>query len=205
MRRFAGELREGARVLDAGAGEGQYAPWFTRHRYVAADLGVGSADWNYRGLDALADLAALPFPDATFDAAICIVTLEHVREPAQVLSEIARVTRAGGDLLVVVPLFWEVHQAPHDYWRFTRHGMQALLEAGGFQAITIAPAGGYFRLLGRTLANGIKFFMEGWKWVLFPFAALLLGPPALMVPLFDGLDRRRDFTLGYICTAKRLS
>ncbi len=64
VRAFAASLPAGARVLDAGAGEGQYAHEFARQRYCGVDLAVGDAAWNYSRLDAVADLAALPFRDA---------------------------------------------------------------------------------------------------------------------------------------------
>ena len=76
-----------------------------------------------------------------------------------------------------------------------------LLERAGFIAIRVLPAGGYFRLLSRRLLNGLQFFRGLWK---LP-AALLLAPPALLLPLLDGMDRDRNFTLGYICTARRPS
>ncbi len=197
--RFAAGLPDGARVLDAGAGEGKYAGFFKRHHYCGVDLAVGEAKWNYGGLDAIADLLALPFADACFDACLNIVTLEHVREPAGVLREIARTLKRGGVLLLVVPQDWEVHQAPHDYYRFTRYGVQYLLENAGFTNIDIQPGGGFFRLLGHRLLNGLQFFPP----LLFLPAALFLVPPALVLPLFDFLDRDRKFTLGYICTASK--
>lgn len=199
--RFAAALPAGARVLDAGAGEGRYAKLFPKQRYCGVDLGIGDASWDYKGLDTVADLAALPFPSGCFDAAINVVTLEHVREPRCVLGEIARVLRPGGQVLLIVPHEWEVHQAPHDYFRFTRYGVRYLLEAAGFTEIHVLAAGGYFRLLARRLLNGLQFFHG--LWVL-P-AALLLAPPALLLPAFDFLDRDRNFTLGYICTARKRS
>ena len=87
---FAPILPAGARVLDAGSGEGQYADHFGPQRYCGVDLAVGDAAWDYGRLDAIADLTALPFPADTFDAAIHIVTLEHVREPGAVVRELAR-------------------------------------------------------------------------------------------------------------------
>ena len=69
-------------MLDAaGCGEGRHARFFPQARYCGVDLGVGDSSWNYRELDAVADLAALPFRDGAFMACINIVTLEHVREP----------------------------------------------------------------------------------------------------------------------------
>ena len=198
---FARSLTDDSRVLDAGAGEGQYAHYFDRQRYVGVDLGVGDAAWDYGGLQALADLTALPFQDESFDACISIVTLEHVKAPARALREIARSLKPGARVLLVVPHEWEVHQSPHDYWRFTRHGIRYLLEEAGLQQIRIKPVGGFFRLLARRLANGMQVV----PLPLLPVAALLLAPPALILPAFDFLDRQRDFTLGYICTARKSS
>jgi len=193
VRAFAARLPGGALVLDAGAGESRHRSEFPRQRYIGVDLGVGDAAWNYGGLDAVADLSALPFRDGTFDAAINIVTLEHVREPARVVAEIGRVLRSGAPLLIVVPHEWETHQAPHDYFRYTRHGLETLLTRAGFEIESLEAAGGIFRLLSRRMLSAIKV-----SWV-----AAILAPVALVLPLFDGLDRRRDSTLGYVCVARK--
>src|SRR6266849_5736177 len=200
---FAAQCDPGQRVLDAGAGEGGHARYFDRARYVAVDLAVGDPTWNYRRLDAIADLAALPFRDGAFAACINIVTLEHVREPHAVVRELARALKTGGRLLLIAPHEWETHQAPHDYFRYTRHGVAYLLEQAGFERIEIRPVGGYFRLLARRMLNGLQFFMGGARWIGFLPAALLLAPPALALPFLDFLDKERNFTLGYICTAEK--
>jgi SAM-dependent methyltransferase len=196
---FAGSLEPGARVLDAGAGECRHAPQFRRQRYYAVDWGLGDPGWDYSRLDCLADLAALPFSDGAFDACLNVVTLEHVREPATVLRELARALKPGGRLLLVVPHAWEIHQAPHDYYRYTRYGAAYLLSSAGLEPLRIEAIGGYFRFLSRQLLNGLQFF----RGVGFVVAALLLAPPALVAPLVDFLDRERIFTLGYICTARK--
>lgn len=201
VRRFAGSLRPGACVLDAGAGEGNYAHHFAGQRYVGVDLGIGDSAWDYSRLDAVADLTALPFSSACFEACLNIVTLEHVLEPGCVLRELARVLVPGGRLLLVVPHEWEEHQTPHDYFRYTRYGIAYLLDQAGFLDIVIEPVGGFFRLLSRRLFNALQFFPG----LAFPLAALFFAPPALVLPLLDPLDRKRNFTLGYICTARKSS
>ncbi|HWC95799.1 MAG TPA: methyltransferase domain-containing protein [Candidatus Sulfopaludibacter sp.] len=199
---FAQGLPDGARVLDAGAGEGQYRSQFARQRYCGVDLAVGDRSWDYSRLDALADLCALPFRAGAFDAAVHIVTIEHLREPAAALAEIARTLAPGATLLIAAPHEWEVHQAPHDYFRYTRYGLAYLLEKAGFDVCEMRPVGGYFRLLARRLLNGLQFFTGGVRWLCFIPAAILLVPPALILPLLDSLDRDRNFTVGYICTAR---
>jgi SAM-dependent methyltransferase len=196
---FASSLVTGARVLDAGAGEGNYKHYFRAQRYCGLDLGIGDTGWNYSNLDVVGDLCALPFPDGAFDACLNVVTLEHVKDPARVLREIGRALAPGGRLLLIAPFEWEEHQQPHDYFRFTRYSLAYLLDQAGFQGASIAPVGGFFRLLSRRILNALRFF---------PGPTILIGgilfvPPALLLPLLEPLDRRQDFTLGYICSARK--
>ena len=178
---------------------------------AANSAGNGTAEWiwqwatghaSYSRLDALADLTALPFRDRVFDAAIHIVTIEHLREPGAALCELARVMAPGAMLLIAAPHEWEVHQAPHDYFRYTRYGLAYLLEKAGFEICEMHASGGYFRLLARRLLNGLQFFTGGVRWLCFIPAAILLVPPALILPLLESLDRDRNFTVGYICIAR---
>jgi len=199
IQQFSQALRPGMRVLDAGAGEAQYAPLFRHCQYVAVDLGVGDSSWDYSRLDAVADLSALPFADACFHAALNIVTLEHVPEPGRVLSELARVLAPQGRLLMVVPMEWELHQIPHDYYRYTAYGLRYLARQAGLRVLYLEPVGGFFRLLARRLLNGLQFL----PWPVMLVVAVLVTPVALLLPLLDPLDRDRRFTLGYICVAEK--
>ena len=200
---FARDLPAGVRVLDAGSGEGQYRHHFARQRYCGVDLAVGDAGWDYSRIDALADLTALPFRTGSFDAAVHIVTIEHLKEPGRALAEIGRTLAAGGTLLIAAPHEWEVHQAPHDYFRYTRYGLAYLLEKAGFEVREMRAAGGYFRLLARRLLNGLQFFTGGARWLLFLPAAIVLVPPALILPLLDARDGDQNCTLGYLCKARK--
>jgi len=199
VRGFAADVPTGSLVLDAGAGEGQYADYFKQHRYTGVDLGIGDAAWNYGQLSAIANLELLPFADGTFDASLNVVTLEHVQKPARVIEEMGRTLRPGGRFLLIVPHEWEEHQQPHDYFRYTRYGLRYLLESAGFREIRIEPVGGFFRLLSRRLFNAAQFFPGPFVLI----GLLLFAPAALLVPLLEPLDRRQNFTLGFICTAIR--
>jgi SAM-dependent methyltransferase len=198
---FARLLLAGARVLDAGSGESRHRSYFTAQQYVGVDSAVGDSAWDYSKLDVIAELGALPFPNAVFEACLNIVTLEHVPEPGCVLKELARALAPGGRLLLIAPHEWEEHQQPHDYYRYTRYGLEYLLRQAGFEPQEIRPAGGFFRLLSRRLLNALQFFPG--PWIL--LAAVFFVPPALILPLLDPLDRRRNFTLGYICSARKPS
>ena len=165
---------------------------------------MGDARWDYSRVDVEGDLHRLALGSGRFDAAISVVTLEHLARPAEALAELARVLKPGGELLLVAPLLWEVHQAPHDYFRFTRHGLAHLLESAGFEIDRCEPLGGFFVLMARRCVNALAFFQGSWRWVLFVLMAPWLG---FLLPLIlgaiDGLDRQKEFTLGYVVRARR--
>lgn len=129
-------LPAGAPVLDVGCGEQPYKKLLGGRRLVGVNLDAGDAD-----PDILADGLRLPFKAATFSAALCTQVIEHVRDPGLLLREIGRCLAPGGILLLSGPMYWPLHEEPHDYWRFTRHGMRRILEDNGFDLLEIRDDG----------------------------------------------------------------
>jgi SAM-dependent methyltransferase len=202
---FSKSLPIGARVLDAGAGESRHRASFGHCTYVAVDLAVGDEAWDYADIDCVGDLAAIPLAADSFDAALNVVVLEHLPRPDVALAEIARVLKPGARLLLIAPQQWEVHQAPHDYFRFTRYGLAELCGRAGLVLDTVEPMGGYFSLLARRLTGSLNFFQGGVRWLAFPFVAAAVVPAALLIPSLDFLDSNKDFTLAYRCIARKPS
>lgn len=198
----------GARVLDAGAGDGRYRYEFRHTQYVGVDLAVGDARVDYRGLDVVCDLVALPFDMATFDAVLCTQVLEHVPEPQQVLREVSRVLKPGGRLFLSAPQSWHQHQKPHDYYRYTSFGLRYLLERAGLHIQSIENMGGYFWFLAFQLQN-INFWLfprgmagRRWTWPLRAINAVVFQVAlSLLLYYLDPLDRIKDETFGYVCVA----
>jgi len=204
VREAASLLSDKHTVLDAGAGEARHRQYFTRGRYIALDAGRGDAAWDYSRLDVLGNLESLPFRSHSVDRVLCMVVLEHTRNPRAVLGEFARVLKRGGTLYLVVPLLWEEHQTPHDYFRFTRYGMQYLFEGLPFDVDRLEPMGGLFWVCARRCVNLLSVFQGGWRWLAFVLLAPFLGflfPIALY--FLDPLDRDKRFSLGFRIRASR--
>lgn len=211
VRRVAARVPAGARVLDAGAGECIYRPLFEGRRYVSADRGVGDAGWDYTHLDALADLERVPFASGCFDFILCTETLEHVARPAAVLGELRRVLKPGGTLAISVPFLHPVHQAPHDYFRYTPYGLRHLLGEAGFGAVEISASGGYFTHLADQLSDFGKHLPLGLSarpgsWLSWPFRLWMRAAVALLLPplgLLRRLDDPETRPLQYFVIARR--
>ena len=95
----------------------------------------------------------IPLADGCFDTVLCTQVLEHVPEPGLVIMECARVLRPGGVLILTAPQYWEEHEEPHDYYRFTEHGMAYLLERARLQIVARSVQGrGYLPAQALNLA-----------------------------------------------------
>ncbi len=106
------DLRGMKSILDVGSGAGQIAQHLLD--FADADAEITCSDLSQRMLRrarhrlrsvrpafVAADLSALPFADASFDGVTCGYVLEHLPDPAQGLSELARVMRSGGRMLLL--------------------------------------------------------------------------------------------------------
>lgn len=101
--------RPGQRILDLAAGTGASSVSLARSGadVVAADFSPGmiaEGKRRHRGIPHLsfveADATALPFADGEFDAVTMSFGLRNVNEPKKALSELLRVTKPGGRLVI---------------------------------------------------------------------------------------------------------
>ncbi|MEO7911318.1 MAG: class I SAM-dependent methyltransferase [Roseiflexaceae bacterium] len=139
------------RLLDVGSGNQPYQRWL---RGVTEYIGI---DINHQtSRPAVGGLAyALPFAANSFDTVFSTQTLEHVEAPDLAVAEMARVLRPGGYLILTAPQTWRLHEKPYDFYRYTRFGLQYLLEHNGLQVVEIEAQGGVWVTIGQTFNNAV--------------------------------------------------
>ena len=106
-------VRAGQRVLDVGCGPGALTTELVgrlgAEAVAAADPSepfVEAARRRHPGVEvALAGAEDLPFEDGTFDAALAQLVVSFMSDPVAGLSEMGRVTRAGG---IVAACVWDL-------------------------------------------------------------------------------------------------
>lgn len=67
-------------------------------------------------------------PSGRFDIIVCTEVLEHVLQPFSAMAELYRILRPGGILFLSTPFNFRIHGPLPDCWRFTEHGLRALLK-----------------------------------------------------------------------------
>lgn len=153
------------RVLDVGCGEGRFAAALAREgaEVVAIDVAeepLRRARAHHPDLDVrLVDAdAPLPLADSSFDVVWGGEVIEHIADTSRWLSEVRRVLRSAGVLLISTPDHgllsrlrlaisrnaFEAHFDPRaDHLRFyTCRGLAVLLADFGFDEVEVAGAGG---------------------------------------------------------------
>ncbi|MCK4816592.1 class I SAM-dependent methyltransferase [bacterium] len=122
------------RVLDVGCGQKPYKDLFPCDEYVGLEIDTPE-NRIFKKADKFYDGKHIPLDDSSFDSIVTNQVFEHVFNPDEYLSEIYRVLKPGGTLLMTVPFVWDEHEQPYDFARYSSFGLKAVLERNGFQVI----------------------------------------------------------------------
>jgi SAM-dependent methyltransferase len=125
------------KVLDVGCGQKPYEHLFKTTSYTGMDIEQSGHSHEQENIDVFYDGKTFPFENESFDNIITNQVFEHVFNPTEFLSEIHRVLKPEGNLLLTVPFVWDEHEQPYDFARYSSFGIRHVLEAHGFQIISL--------------------------------------------------------------------
>lgn len=151
---FSGEL------LDIGCGKMPYKEYVLENsevtKYVGLDIDTAIVyDQNIKP-DFLWDGQVMPFKDNSFDCAFGTEVLEHCPNPEVILKEVNRVLKPDGVFFFTVPFLWNLHETPHDEYRYTPFALKRHLENSGFSSIQINATGGWHASMAQMLGLWVR-------------------------------------------------
>lgn len=142
------------RVLDIGCGNKPYEKMFAGK--ITGYVGCDIVQSNEMKVDVICEATNIPLEDQSFDTVFSTQTIEHVADHQQLLQEAWRLLKPGGHIIVSGPLYWPLHEEPYDFFRFTKHGFNYILEKSGFEVLAINPNGGAWAAFGLSLMHAMN-------------------------------------------------
>jgi SAM-dependent methyltransferase len=179
--------------LDAGSGR---SPW--KPLLAARGIRVLSLDVEDRAgeVDIIADLQDMPdIEDGSITTVLCTQVLEHLPRPWDAIGEICRVLTPGGYLILSVPHLSVIHEAPHDYYRYTRYGLRTLCERSGLEVVQIEESGGLLSFLSHAISMVLFCTLAavpGLRWITWKINLALIH-------IFSAADRLLGAASVYPC------
>lgn len=191
------------KLLDAGCGSMPFKKVLENlvDEYRSIDIERKVPDVDFVG--DLQDMKGIS--TESYNVVLCTEVLEHVQQPDKLIAEVRRVLKARGKLILSVPHLSRLHEEPYDYYRFTKHGLQFLLEQNGFSVLEIVPTGSLFSFLGHQVST----VLVGSTWHI-PFLGrivFLLNAGLCTLPCY-ALDKllvpmSGKFPLGYVVVGEK--
>lgn len=194
-------------ILDAGAGEQQYKPLCSHLKYTSQDHAAydGAGDgkggqvtsWTYGNTDIISDIVSIPRPDKSFDAILCTEVLEHVPDPVKALSELSRLLKPNGVVLITAPFCSFTHFSPYHFCTgFSRYWYSTHLQELGISLLKCSPNGNYFDYVGQELR---RLDSMAAKYAGSPLSLLQRVLIAMLIILLEKLSKSDSGSSEYAC------
>ncbi|HOJ00180.1 MAG TPA: methyltransferase domain-containing protein [Anaerolineaceae bacterium] len=121
------KLSKDALILDVGAGRGDFLPFYSDFPHILLDV------YPYPEIDVVCDLTRLnPLRAFSLDVILLMNVLEHVAAPLDLLRSMRNILKPHGKIIVAIPFYLKIHQAPLDFQRLTHFALHDLAEKAGY-------------------------------------------------------------------------
>lgn len=189
-------------ILDLGCGPNPYYHKDINGHIVCLDKK------RTKTIHIVSDADNLPFKPNSFDNVISVNSFYYFKNPFEVVKSVYKILKKDGKLILVVPFFYPIHDAPDDKYRFTEYGLRTLLEEY-FKIEKIETIGGIFNLPAIVLHSlmkglpliapkSIRNFVQLLAYILYPLYII-----AQIISILDIFDKTERFPTYYFVVAEK--
>ncbi|MBD0726555.1 SAM-dependent methyltransferase [Flavobacterium sp. L1I52] len=147
-------------LLDIGCGKMPYKNYILENsrveNYVGLDIENALEYDKSVKPDFIWNGKSMPFQSNSFESAFGTEVLEHCPEPEIILNEVYRVLKPDGVFFFTVPFLWNLHEVPHDEYRYTPFSLQRHLQNSGFKDVAIKATGGWHASMAQMLGLWVR-------------------------------------------------
>ncbi|MDB0022453.1 class I SAM-dependent methyltransferase [Flavobacteriaceae bacterium] len=194
-------------IVDIGCGLKPYKHFFFKSKkYIGVEIKDDKVQRN-NFADIYYDGKKLPFDSNSIENILTFQVLEHVFNPDIFLSEINRVLKKDGNILITVPFMWDEHEQPYDYGRYSSFGIEDLLKKNGFKVLKkIKSTNGIVSIIQLFIGYVFKKTRTRFRilnHILSFIICILFNPITLLLNLIN--SKNGDIFLDNIVLAKKIS
>jgi SAM-dependent methyltransferase len=129
--------KEKKKILDVGGGNGQMLAYLGVKNAIVFDISDSGLEFAKKRFNfdvVKGDVEKkFPFKDGSFDTVYCCEVLEHLDRPEFTVSEIKRILKIGGEVIISVPNV-KPDGSHHKQW-FRKEKLLGLIECQGFEIV----------------------------------------------------------------------
>jgi SAM-dependent methyltransferase len=89
----------------------------------------------------------IPLDSEQFDTILVTDVLEHIAKPELLMSEIKRLLKPNGKIILTVPFLYWLHEQPYDYFRYTEFALRMFCQQNNLTIIELEPYGGAIEVI----------------------------------------------------------
>ena len=110
------------KILEIGSGNLSYKKYVKSKSYKTLDIN------STLNVDFCEDIHKTIISSNSFDTILMIEVLEHLYNPFKAIEQVHRILKKEGYVIATTPFIHPYHGEPHDYYRYTKHGLKKIFE-----------------------------------------------------------------------------
>lgn len=188
------------RLVDLGCGSVPLYQMYRPHVEEITCIDWPHSHYDLQFADYFMDLSkSLDLTSEYYDTIVSSDVLEHVAEVDVIWSEMTRVCKPGGHIIIGTPFLYPLHDAPYDYWRYTSYNLRRCCEKHGLEVVDLAAYGGVAEVIADLT---LKQFANK-PWICTSMDRLFRILLRLKPVRAHSDDSKKAFPLGYCLVARK--